>query len=188
MDKTEIRELTTTKLEIREENDSRRVEGYAVKWGLDSKKIGGRFVERFQKGAFAESLRSDDQFMLKNHDRNILVGFKSAGSLHLEEDDIGLRFAVSLPNTTAGNDLLEEVRTGLIKGASFAFRATEQEWDRRDSNNIRRLVKKADLFEVSLVNFPAYPDSEVSLRGHDPFAEFTKQAEHRKRLILLSQL
>ncbi|MCC0724787.1 HK97 family phage prohead protease, partial [Clostridioides sp. ZZV14-6104] len=56
-----------------------------------------------------------DKFMLINHDWNKVVG-RTNSNLVLEEDEHGLRFKLNIPATTHGNDLLENVRLGLIKG------------------------------------------------------------------------
>lgn len=183
MSKTEQRDLIR-EIEVRESEDSMKMTGYAVKWGLASHKIGGRFTERFLQGAFSETLQKDDQRFFYAHDPTKVLGRTKNGTLRLEEDAIGLRFEVDLPKTTLGKDTFESVKRGDVDGVSFGFRASEEDWDRRDKTNIIRTVKKASLLEVSAVTFPAYPDSEVSTRGHDPFAEYNKQDEQRKRLIL----
>ncbi|WP_245398122.1 HK97 family phage prohead protease, partial [Clostridioides difficile] len=58
--------------------------------------------------------------MLINHDWNKVIG-RTNSNLILEEDERGLRFELDIPATTDGNDLLENVRLGLIKGCSFGF-------------------------------------------------------------------
>lgn len=184
----ETRELESDAIEIREENNTRTLQGYAVKWGKNSHKIGGRFTERFQKGAFADSLRSDDQLALWSHDISKVLGRTKNNTLRLEEDDIGLRFELDLPNTTLGNDTYESVKRSDIDGVSFGFRAEQQDWENRNTDNIIRNVTKAKLTEISLVGRPAYPDSQVSTRGYSPFDEYAKQQELRKKLILKTYL
>ena len=58
--------------------------------------------------------------MLVNHDWSRIVG-RMGSNLKLEEDEAGLRFELDVPNTTEGNDLLENVRLGIIQGCSFGF-------------------------------------------------------------------
>lgn len=174
-------------IEIREENGEKTVRGYAVKWGKLSHKIAGRFTERFQKGAFSESLRSDDQLALWSHDISKVLGRTKNNTLRLLEDDIGLRFELDLPNTTLGNDTYESVKRSDIDGVSFGFRAEKQGWENRNTDNVIRTVTKAKLTEISLVGLPAYPDSEVSTRGYDPYEAYMEekmQSQKRKRLYL----
>lgn len=187
----ETRELQTDAIEIREENNMRTLQGYAVKWGKNSHKIGGRFTERFQKGAFADSLSKDDIRALWSHDTSKVLGRTKNNTLRLEEDDVGLRFELDLPSTTLGNDTYESVKRGDIDGVSFGFRAINQDWENRDSNNIIRNITKAKLLEISPVGFPAYPDSQVSARSHDAFNDYIEerqQATLRKKLILKTYL
>ncbi|MEF7566439.1 HK97 family phage prohead protease, partial [Bacillus infantis] len=114
------------------------------------------------------------------------------GTLRLYEDDIGLRFELDLPNTTLGNDAYETIKRGDVDGVSFGFSMRKQEWDEADPDNIVRTITQADLFEISPVGFPAYPDSQVSARSEDPYKAYldekneTELEERRQRLILLT--
>lgn len=174
MDKTELRELTTNKIEIREDDDGNRtISGYAVKWDMRSHVLGlfYKFREQFQKGAFLESLNDDDQRFLWSHDTSKVLGRKKNDTLRLKEDDIGLRFELDLPNTSLGNDTYESIKRGDVDGVSFAFRDADDSIDEPDDDLPLRTIKKAKLLEVSAVAFPAYPDSEVSARGYDPMKQ-----------------
>lgn len=186
INKTETRELLTNKIEIREDDGGKRtISGYAVKWEKKSQVLGffRRFREQFIKGAFADSLEKDDQRFLWSHDVSKVLGRTKNGTLRLEEDDIGLRFELDLPNTTLGNDTYESIKRGDVDGVSFGFRMLEEEWDENDPDNIVRTINKARLLEVSAVAFPAYLDSEVNARGYDPLKEYHKEIEDRKQLI-----
>lgn len=176
-------------MEIRESQEGNKtLVGYAVKWGLRSHKIGNRFYEVFQKGAFTESLRSEEQRGLWSHDNSKVLGRTKNSTLRLKEDDVGLHFELDLPNTTLGNDALESVRRGDIDGVSFGFRALEQGWENRGKADVTRKVTKARLTEISLVGLPAYGDSQVSLRGYDPYKEIESAELKRRRLYLQTLL
>src|SRR5690625_5107269 len=186
INKAETRELLTNKIEIREDDGGKRtISGYAVKWEKKSQVLGffRRFREQFIKGAFADSLEKDDQRFLWSHDVSKVLGRTKNGTLRLEEDDIGLRFELDLPNTTLGNDTYESIKRGDVDGVSFGFRMLEEEWDENDSDNIVRTINKARLLEVSAVAFPAYLDSEVNARRYDTLKEYHKEIEDRKQLI-----
>lgn len=192
--KMETRNLTTNQVEIREgENGSRTISGYAVKWEMKSVTMGyfRRFKEQFKRGSFTNSLTNDDQLALWSHDTSQVLGRTKNGTLRLFEDDIGLRFELDLPNTTLGNDAYETIKRGDVDGVSFGFQMLKQEWDEADPDNIIRSVTKAKLLEISPVAFPAYPDSQVSARSHDPYKEFVEERESevlRKKLILKTYL
>lgn len=189
MNKTETRNLATNDIEIRElEDGTKTVKGYAVKWEMKSVTMGWRrFREQFKRGAFTDSLTNDNQFALWSHDTSKVLGRTKNGTLRLFEDEIGLRFELDLPNTTLGNDAYETIKRGDIDGVSFGFQMLKQEWDEADPDNVVRTVTNAKLLEISPVAFPAYPDSQVSARSHDPYDEHIKvrnRSEKRKRLYL----
>jgi len=59
-----------------------------------------------------------------------------------------------LPNTAAGRDAAEEIRSGLFKGLSIEFRATKQRFE----GGLRR-IGEAVLGGVALVDSPSYATS-----------------------------
>lgn len=175
MDKTETRELASTDIEIREDDEGNRtLSGYAVKWELKSQVLGMffKFREQVKKGAFLESLNNDDQRFLWSHDTAKVLGRTKNNTLRLKEDDTGLRFELELPNTTLGNDTYETIKRGDVDGVSFGFRVEDDEVEEPDDDLPLRTVKKAKLLEVSAVAFPAYPDSAVSARGYDRMKQY----------------
>jgi uncharacterized protein len=198
MPKSEIRELPEqSSIEIREEEDGKRtISGYAVKWEMKSHPLGffTRFREQFKKGAFAESLGKEDQRALWSHDTSKVLGRTKNGTLRLYEDDIGLRFELDLADTTLGDDAFKTIKRGDVDGVSFGFRMRKQEWDESDPDNVVRTISQADLFEISPVGFPAYPDSQVSARSEDPYKVYLEEKkiiedrELRKKLVLQTYL
>ncbi|MDU7904651.1 MAG: HK97 family phage prohead protease, partial [Peptostreptococcaceae bacterium] len=70
-------------------------------------------------------------------------------------------------NTSDGNDLLENVRLGLVKGCSFGFNIVNQKtrWD--DDWNFYRDITEVDLFEITATPIPAYSDTEISCRSEE---------------------
>lgn len=183
MDKMEKRILTTT-VELRakgeSEQESRTIEGYAVKWEKLSETLGyyRRFKEKIAKNAFDETLKNDSQRALWNHDTNYLLGNTTSNTLRLSTDEIGLRFEMDLPNNTWGSDVLESVKRKDVTGVSFGFAVKGEEWDESDEDQIIRTITKAKLYEISPTPFPAYPDSEVSSRSID---EAYKSFENAKK-------
>lgn len=194
MNQTEKRELLSSNLEIREvEGGLRTIVGYAVKWEMKSVTMGywRRFKEQFKRGAFTDSLTQDDQLALWSHDYSQVLGRTKNGTLRLFEDEIGLRFELDLADTTLGDDTYKTIKRGDVDGVSFGFQMVKEEWDESDPDNIVRSVTKAKLVEISPVAFPAYPDSQVSARSHDPYKQFVderNQKDLRKKLILKTYL
>lgn len=100
--------------------------------------------------------------------------------MRLNEDAVGLRFELDLPDTTLGNDTYKSIKRGDVDGVSFGFSMISEEIQEPDDDLMLRTVTKAKLLEVSAVAFPAYPDSEVSARGYDPYKHFTEEKSARK--------
>lgn len=194
MNQTEKRELMSSEMEIREiEGGLRTITGYAVKWEMKSVTMGywRRFKEQFKRGAFTDSLTQDDQLALWSHDYSQVLGRTKNGTLRLFEDEIGLRFELDLADTTLGDDTYKTIKRGDVDGVSFGFQMVKEEWDESNPDNIVRSVTKAKLVEISPVAFPAYPDSQVSARSHDPYKQFVderNQKDLRQKLILKTYL
>lgn len=170
-----------SQVELRESEDGKRkLSGYAIKWEQLSQKMGYwfRFREKFSKNAFKESIEKDDQRALWNHNTDIVLGRTKNNTLLLEEDNVGLRFEIDLPQTTWGNDIYLSVKRGDVDGVSFGFKKLGDEWDESDPDNIVRTVTKAQLFEVSPTPFPAYEGvTEVSARNiEQAYEQYKKEA------------
>jgi HK97 family phage prohead protease len=147
--------------------DGRTLAGYAAVYGQDSREIveGGRkFVERIAPGAFNETLSSGaDVKLYYNHDASMPLARTRSGTLKLKSDRNGLAFSATLPETTLGNDVRALIERGDLSGEmSFGFYVTEDSWNK---DRTERLVKKAQLVEVSIVQDAAYPQTTSSLRN-----------------------
>lgn len=100
------------------------------------------------------------------HDTRYVLGRKSAGTLFLREDEKGLYFEAELPNTTWARDLKESVKRGDIKQMSFGFKVIRENWiDNKETIKEYEMpireVEEITLHEISLVTFPAYPQTNV---------------------------
>jgi len=158
MENKEMRTITT-KLETRFEDDGvGKLVGYAAIFDSPTD-IRGLFTEKIVRGAFKSSLDNDIK-ALWNHDSSYPVGSTGSGTLKLTEDEYGLRFDLTPINTTAGRDLLESVKSGVVNGMSFGFLVRKDSWD----GNIRSL-EDVELFEISACPFPAYKDTTIVARS-----------------------
>ncbi len=157
----------------------RRLEGYAATFGSEARI--GNFVETIQPGAFRSSLLSGrDVLALVDHDNTRLLGRTRAGTLALAEDAHGLVFAIEVPNTTLGADILALAERGDLGGMSFSFRAVDEGWPRAD----RRELRAVELLEISVVqSFPAYDATTVSARARMHATEAQAHALRMRRLM-----
>lgn len=165
-------------IETREgDTDSRTVYGYAAVFDKWSDPIYGWFREKIDPAAFNNVL-NQDTVCLFNHDRNLVLA-RNNSTLKLTVDATGLRYEFEAPNTTAGNDLLENIRLGNITKSSFAFTTKRAVWVKSEEEGLdedRTILEVETLIDVSPVTFPAYPDASVATREYESYC-----AEHREK-------
>lgn len=140
----------------------RTIKGYAAIF--DSKYIMWEgYEETIARGAFDDTDFSD-VVALFNHESEFLLARSKdgTGTLTLKVDDKGLYFEFEAPNTTIGNDVLENVKLGNIRGCSFAFTVSEQKVeDFEDKSCLRTILKIGKLYDVGPVVNPAYEETEI---------------------------
>ena len=166
----ERRYLPAAEVRIEGEPDAPKIVGYAAVFGKLSVDLFG-FREKIAKGAFSRALKEgQDVRALFNHDPSLILGRTKSGTLSLREDDKGLRYEITPPDTTIGHDAVESIRRGDIDGSSFAFVAKKEDWE-GDEKESTRTVLDVDLRDVSPATYPAYPDTTVAMRSLDEWRE-----------------
>jgi len=147
-------------------DDRPRLVGYAAVFNQPA--LIWDFYEEIEPGAFRRALaEGQDVVALWNHDTNFVLGRISAGTLRLEEDSHGLRVEILPPETQWARDLMESIRRGDVSQMSFSFRVPEggDKWSTAaDGKPVRRLLD-VDLYDVSPVTMPAYPQTEIGVRA-----------------------
>ena len=168
----------------------RTLSGYAATFDAISQDLGG-FKEIIRRGAFSRTLGDRDQVDANiNHAGGIeTLGSTRNDSLQLRQDTHGLHVQIRLPNTTAGRDAHELVRTGTLSKMSFAFSVHPDgdEWAETPNGTLRTLTS-VRLHDVSVVNTPAYESTEIQARGRivtpDTETAFLKYRAQRARTEL----
>lgn len=163
MNKVEIR------CELRSENEGRHISGKAISFDTESNDIG--FIEILHRGCITQELiDSSNIVFLYNHDYNQVIARanKGKGTLNIDLRHDGVYFDLDVPQTTMGNDLLENIRLGNITQCSFGFRYANEEGAYKDEkiNDVwyRNVYKIGELFDLSAVTYPAYDDTYVNAR------------------------
>lgn len=168
------------KLEWRDaqEDNPRVISGYAAvfdQWAEIG--VWWRYRERISKEAFNGCSFKNCVACFNHNVDNILARY-SSGTLTLEVDDKGLRFEFQVPNTTMGNDMYELVKRGDISQCSFAFVVEEDTWSYKDDDALdeRTINKISELWDVSLVTYPAYEGTSADARSaENAFQEMKKE-------------
>lgn len=165
MSDKELRTLNISDLEVRDANSDNfigMIGGYAVIFDQPSENLGG-FIEYIKPDAF-DGVDLGDVLALYNHDFGSLLGRSSAGTLKLNIDKRGLYFSLAIPDTTLGRDVYTNIKAGNLRGMSFGFTVTDDEWQQSDDGVPLRFISRFDeLYEVSVVGMPAYKETTVSV-------------------------
>ena len=140
-----------------------RLDGVAAVYDTLSADLGG-FRELISPGAFADSLAGDVR-ALWQHETGQVLGRTTNGTLRLADSADGLSVAIWPPGTTWARDAMVQVKRGDVDGMSFGFRvpAGGDVWTESESGVIRR-VDRAELIEVSVVTFPAYDQTSITVQ------------------------
>lgn len=179
----EKRIYTFTNVEVRAgEGGDSYIDGYASVFNKDSLDLGG-FIETVNPEAFNRSLAENpDVRALFNHDSSELLGRTISKTLTLSVDDKGLRMSLRLPNTGKGPYVKEMIARGDLSQMSFAFITRKDKWDFNSTPNRRELLD-VDLFEVSPVTFPAYPDTSLAVRSMELAKNDTLSVDQRAKQL-----
>lgn len=167
----ERRYLPATLSEIRigrKDGSPAHIEGYAALFNSNSEDLGG-FVETIAPGAFTDALAATpDVRALFNHDPNNILARTKSGTLRVWEDAKGLAFDGELPDTQLARDLQVSMARGDVDQTSFAFSVARggEEWTGLDGQTAMRRINAVErLYDVSVVTYPAYPETTVALRS-----------------------
>lgn len=96
----------------------------------------------------------------------------------------GLFTFADLSKSRAAQDMFEEIKNGLVTKMSWAFRVSEDSYDR--DTRTRTILKIAKVYDVSAVSIPANADTDISARSYfDGVIEREQQErlERRKKLL-----
>ena len=161
------------------------VEGYATTFDkpyLLYEWDGNKYYERIDRNALAGADMSD-VIMQYNHEGKVLARL-SNGTLGVEANDNGLFTFADLSKSRAAQDMFEEIKNGLVTKMSWAFRVSEDSYDR--DTRTRTILKIAKVYDVSAVSIPANADTDISARSYfDGVIEREQQErlERRKKLL-----
>ena len=169
MDNLEIRSFN---IELRDEPESRHIEGYGSVFNERSLDLGG-FVEMIAPGAFDGVIERSDVKCYLDHNpgKGILARSRNGkGSLSLVVDEKGLQYSFDAPKTSLGDEVVEGLKRGDYSQSSFAFTVDDEIWTKEaDGTYLRTITKIGGLYDVSIVANPAYEGTSVALRSLDAF-------------------
>lgn len=157
----ELRHLPS--LEVRQTEGTLSIGGYAAIWDIPYPLLGDIW-EVVRRGAFTTTLQQHDQRLLVQHE-GLAVARRSRGTLRLVEDEIGLRVDADLDlSSPLVQTVASALRRGDVDGMSIGFTTVSDLWTTTQTGELRELLE-VDLWEVSIVTFPAQEATLVGLRS-----------------------
>ena len=186
-----IKEMRVSELravDITEENEDMIVEGYAAVFETETDL--GWCKEIISRDAF-NNCNMRDCVLKYNHNNNCLILARTRNkSLELTIDNHGLKIRAKLIDTTQNKDIYKMIQARLLDKMSFAFSVRKQEWDYE--NDVRRITEISQLFDVSVVDVPAYETTEIYARSKKCYEEekeqYKKEKLEKEKLKLLLSL
>lgn len=164
-------------------SDGGRVVGHASVFNQVAR-IGNQGYEQIAPEAFNRALSEEhDVVLLVNHD-GLPLARTTSGTLRLGVDADGLTVDADMADTTLGRDVRLLLARGDLGKMSFGFIPTADRYDTVEGQQVRTITD-LDLFDVSIVNEPAYAGTDVSLRHLVPTSEIRKSGlSNRAKAIL----
>ena len=173
------------KLQTRADNnetDEMKIEGYFVIFNSETK-LFENYYEEISDKAFKDIDLSDIR-ALADHDTAKVLGRTKSQTLSLSVDEKGLFGEITInKNDSEAVNLYERVKRGDIDQCSFGFNILDETMDTRADGSTKWTITEIELFEVSVVTFPAYADTAVEARS-----EQMKQLEKRNLQTRKQQL
>ena len=161
--------------ELRAASDGLTFEGYAALYDVPSARLafpeirGGKpFREIIRPGAFRKTLDEGANITLRyQHDmRTLPLASTKGGTMQIRDDGRGLRVTATLPDNEWGRPVRDAIARGDIGGMSFRFRKVLDKWgEDADGGALRSLLEVRLDKEVSVTEFPAYPDTIATVRA-----------------------
>ncbi|MBU1094552.1 MAG: HK97 family phage prohead protease [Firmicutes bacterium] len=163
------KEIRLSELRLNNENEEMVLEGYAIVFNKETV-IGDEkrgFIELIDRNALLLTNMKDVPLKYNHQDNFLVIARTRNESLTLEVDDVGLKVRAKLLDTASNQDIYKMVQNRLLDKMSFAFSVKEQSWDRSGEIPKRTIKSIERLYDVSIVDTPAYEDTSIYARSLD---------------------
>ena len=183
------RQFTATFRAVENEEEGSVIEGTPIVFNQDTKMQdwAGEYNERIDVHALDNADLKDIRLFV-NHDTNKIALARTKngrGTMSFNIDNEGLHIKATLDteNNQEARSLYSAIKRGDMDGMSFMFRIKSQEWFDLDTECPTRVIKEISIVhEVSVVNFPAYPQTSINARDISEETEYSPLEEARKAL------
>lgn len=163
------KERRLAEVRMLEEDNKMILEGYAIVFDQETL-IGTEdkgFIEVISRDALSDAYMKDVPLKYNHMDNFLILARTKNKSLTLEVDEKGLKVHAELIDTESNKDVYKMVKAGLLDKMSFAFTVKSNKWD-RSGDVPKRIIESIDrLYDVSVVDVPAYEQTSIYARSLD---------------------
>ena len=168
------KEMRNVEFRATEEEGKMILEGYPVIFNQETL-IGDPewgWYEVIDKKALDDAYLSDVPLKYNHGDAKGILARTRNGSLKLTIDNKGLKMRAELIDTTDNVDIYKCVKSGLLDKMSFAFNVIEDNVEQKAGETPRRTITKIGrLFDVAVVDLPAYDQTSIYARSKEIVGE-----------------
>ncbi len=174
------------KFTTRAEDGNLYIEGYFAVFGSEYR-MWENAIETIDEDAFNETVDGDVRALV-NLDSTLVLGRTTAGTLTLRVDRTGLWGSILINQSDQdAMNLYERVKRGDVSQCSFGFDILDQSTEVMENGTTVWRLKKVELYEVSVVTFPAYEDTSVIARKKD-YEELQKRKKELWQKEMIQRL
>lgn len=180
------------------EENKQLVEGYAAVFNQrtliwESEWSGWKYMEVIDRNAFDGADMSDTVFKYNHGNIAMVLARASNNTLTMQTDDKGLRISADIIDTNNGTDVYKLIKRGDLNKMSFAFTVKNErsESDRENKIYTRTITAFDKIYDVAVVDFPAYDGTSIQARSKEYFVNLEKdlqEEKRRKKLYLMTYL
>lgn len=179
-------EVRAAELEGANENEM-WVEGRAVAFDTPTVlfEYGGiEYKEKIDRNAFEGANMADVIFNYNHGKVGRVMARTKNGTLQLILKEDGLYIRANLAGTEQGRQVYQEIKEGYLCKMSFQFSIKEESYDK--DNHTYTIYRIKRLYDVSVVDIPAYEDTSIEARRNSiieaiAVQEREAEADERKR-------
>lgn len=174
----QVRNFRSLDLNANNESAEKIISGYFIVFNSETELYEGCF-EEIAPESF-DNVDLSDVRALIDHETSKVLGRTKPGTLTLSVDAKGVYGEIKVnENDTEAMNLYSRVQRGDVDQCSFGFNILDEAMETRDDGSYKFTIKAIELFEVSVVTFPAYADTAVEARS--------KQIENMEKRELLAK-
>ena len=181
-----------------DDENKQLVEGYAAVFNQraliwESEWSGWKYMEVIDRNAFNGADMSDTVFKYNHGDVAMILARVSNNTLTMSTDDKGLRISADIIDTNSGTDVYKLIKRGDLNKMSFAFSVKNErtESDRENKIYTRTITAFDKIYDVAVVDVPAYDGTSIQARSKEYFVDLEKdlqEKQRRKKLLLMTYL